>query len=144
LNVAGFVLAAGQFSIAKNKASGSGLANADALAVTFANLQVFAGVGAGFNAGATPADYSDDTIDTSNATGLLATASSLKLALVTTLTAKYTGLEITNLNGSLVGIDAITLGVSGVDVVVNQATAGSLLNWTLVTGAGIPSFTSAL
>ena len=64
--------------------------------------------------------------------------------MVTTPTAKYTGLEITNLNGDLVGISALTFHVSGVNVAVNQATTGSLLNWTLVTGSGVPTFTSAL
>src|SRR5262249_58072814 len=72
-----------------------------------------------------------------DAIGLFAHADSIKLALVTQGTSKYTGLQITGLAGDLVGIDVMTFHVWGVTVGVNQGpVAGTGINWT-GTGAGI-------
>src|SRR5260221_335479 len=140
LSLAGFVAVQGHFDIAKTTLTDTGGAftNADALLVSLSNLSVFAGVGGTFDAQGTATDYSDDTLDVSNAIGLSATATSIKLALVTAGTSKWTGLQITGLAGNLVGIDVLTFHVWGVTVGVNQSpVANAGINWTNVAGSGL-------
>src|SRR5207244_849258 len=94
LALGSFVLAQGGFAVTKTQLSGGPFTAANALLVSLTNLDVFAGVGAVYNANGSPTDYSDDTVNTVNAIGLSAHAAEITLALVTAPAGKYTGLQI--------------------------------------------------
>src|SRR4029077_16604184 len=70
--------------------------------------------------------------------GLSAHVASIKLALATNTAGKYTGLQITDLSGDLVGISALTFHVWDVHVAVNQGPVATVgIDWSAVTGSGL-------
>src|SRR5262249_20243318 len=119
LSLFGFVVVAGHVTIDKTLANRNGLTDADPLVVSLADAHAFVGVGGGFDAHGTADDYSDDTVDTSGGIGLSVTVPSLKVALVTTTTAKYTAFQLDDVAGALVGIDDLVFRVSGLHLKLN-------------------------
>ena len=134
IDVFGFVLAEGTFGLQTGTVTGSDapaegdpvvLTDAESLVLTLEGVSVFVGVGGQFNATTGDAEAGPDGI------GLVAGVDELALVMLTAGTAKYTGLVITNLSGSLEGIDGLVVDVSGVDVGVNQVSpvGATRLDW---------------
>ena len=136
LSIAGVVAATtSQFTVDHVTVSGSDhgstpivLSGADVWAFSLTNAAVFVGTGAGVTADASPLGWTVTTAP--GAIGVSASASSFKLARAAAGTTSYVGLEVSGLGGDLVGIDGVTVHLSGGAALANSVTpAGAKLNW---------------
>ncbi|MDX6411750.1 MAG: hypothetical protein QOE91_1266, partial [Gaiellaceae bacterium] len=143
LSAFGFVAAVAHFDLDQQIVSGADgagntLTDAALFAITLTGAHVFVGVGSTFDDHGTALDYSDDTIDTTNAIGLDASVASFRLVTIRQALVTYNAVQIDNLAGALVGISGFTFSATGVHVRINQATApANRLDWdSLVLTAG--------
>ena len=132
LDAFGFVVGIGSFSLSKQTMlvtdDSITAFNADVLSLSLTGVNLFVGVGGALN-------VAKDDIVTTDAIGFEATGD-LSLALVNntdTLGNNYTGLEISNLSASLIGITDLTFDISAAKVQVSQATVGDRLDWAAAT-----------
>ena len=132
LDIGGFVAAAGSFTFENSTVSGGPITSQTALKLTVSSASFWAGVGGGLNGA--------HTAVTAGTVGISASGVNLTLAIVKSGTTSYTGLELTVAEASLVGIAGVQLYVTSLDVKLNQATAGSALNWSALTIDGGGSF----
>ena len=118
------------------------LTNADVWAFSLGSSHVFVGLGAALtpdSGAASGYDVSDGTV------GVAATISGLKVATITQGTATYTGVEADGIGGSFIGIDPVTLTVSGVKALYNASSTATKLNWAGLDSGILPfAFDSSL
>ena len=146
LDAFGFVLASGSFDLFKGTMTVTDgtttVTDASLLTIELTNVNVFAGVGGAFDG--------DDSINVDSAIGFSASGLNLSMVIVqdaVTPANKYTGLELSLADASLVGIDGLTFTVTGT-VMVNRSPVGvTKLDWATATNGTndpdgrLPAFT---
>ena len=128
----GFVVAAGTFDLTTLTIATGTYAGDDAAKLTITGGSLFVGTG-----GSLTGLHHDTVTHASGAVGVSVAGVDLTVAAMTVGAARYTGLEITGGSVTLVGFDsALTLSISDVHVVVNDAVSGSRIDWATVDGLG--------
>ena len=129
----GFSLDLGQASTTAANGTGSvEFTDASVVKVSLSNAALFVGIGGSLSGAGAGASVVDGSL------GFGATVDSLKLVSIKDGTTSYLGVEISNLAASLIGLeDVLAFGTWGVTIQVNQATAGSKLDWDSLATSGI-------
>ena len=111
-------------------------------AFSLGSSHLFVGLGASLTPDGGAASGYDVT---DGSVGVDATVGGIKVATITQGTTAYTGVEADGIGGSFVGIDPVTLTVSGVTVLYNASSAAPKLNWAGLDSGILPySFSSDL
>ncbi|HVM56368.1 MAG TPA: hypothetical protein VMT74_02815, partial [Gaiellaceae bacterium] len=151
LSIGSFLAAtADSFTLDHTTASGSDnassspitLSGADVWAFQLGSAHVFVGLGATLTPSGSPSGYDvgDGTV------GLDTTVSGgIDVAAITQGTDTYTAVEADGIGGTFIGLDPVTLTVSGVKVLYNAASGAAKLNWAGLDGGILPfTFSSDL
>lgn len=144
LSIDSYVKAAASFEIQQSDITSP--FNASLLQIEMTNVHLFIGAGAG--------DFIYDAnglltgIDTSNATGFVASGVNLNLAIISETTADpLSWVAISAQIGamSVVGIDNFTLNVRNLDLILNVANSnGTRLNWSALSIIGFEDITESI
>ncbi len=113
------------------------LSGADLWSFSLGGASVFVGTGGSLVADGSASGYHVD--HASDAIGISASATSFAFAQATQGATQYEALEVTGLDGDLVGITGVTIHVKGVTALANTVTPGTAtkLNWDGL-GSAIP------